>query len=114
MRYHRGGSCLAVSRRDVRSLPLSRQRLSGCEAHKFVRTIDWPFPMLGKPIDPNNGVGPDIRSSTADSDWMRARIHAAAGIGAREYSRRSPPSQSNTINDSGFNAARGVTPVSTS
>jgi hypothetical protein len=33
-------------------------------------------------------------ASTADSHWMRSRIHAATGIGAREYSRSSPPSLS--------------------
>jgi hypothetical protein len=36
-------------------------------------------------------------SDTACSHWLRARIHATAGIGAREYSRSSPSSLSSHV-----------------
>jgi hypothetical protein len=38
-------------------------------------------------------------ASTVGSHWMRTRIHAAAEIGSREYSRRSPPSLSSQLTD---------------
>jgi hypothetical protein len=49
---------------------------------------DWPCP--------TSGSSHRHRSSTTGSH-RTSRIHAAAGIGAREYSRRSPPSLSSHV-----------------
>jgi hypothetical protein len=68
----------------------------GCGAHKFVRTVDWPFPTSRKPLALDDRSVP----TPVENRWQpldASPIHAAAGNGAREYSRRSPPSLSSHV-----------------
>ena len=71
-----------------------------CGAHKFIRMVDWRFSTSRMPlVSFGRSVGHGRRRASRPPVAIGCALgfHVAAGIGAREYSRRSPPSLSTHI-----------------